>query len=127
MNHYSTFGRILNILLNISYTYHLSAERKVLSVTASLCSSSLAEYRNVTVPFSFSTFFICLISSFLYFALKEFHFSGSSANHFLNSLLGTISFSHKSIFASSFLIPLSQSLSIRILYSSSFDFYRLKN
>jgi hypothetical protein len=47
--------------------------------------------------------------------LNSFHFFSSCSNHFLNELLGAISFCHKSTFTLSLLKPRGQSQSTNIL------------
>ena len=57
-------------------------------------------------------------SSCMYLVVNSSYRSGICANQFRSSLVGAISFLHKSIAATSFLTPLGQSLSTRIRYPS---------
>src|SRR5574340_73426 len=95
-----------------------------LSTTALLCSLSFAANKRVIVSLfdsaiSFSIRLESFFSSLLYLFLNSCHLEGSWKNHFLSSSLGAMSFSHSSIFAPSFLMPLGHSLSTRILLPSS--------
>lgn len=91
------------------------------SATALLNLSSLALYSSVIDDSSFalsriiSTDALFLSNCLKYLSLNWSHFFSSCANHFLNELLGAISFSHKAIFTLSLLKPRGHNLSTSIL------------
>ena len=110
--------------LNFSSRYSFNA-------TALLNLTSFVPYSSVIgddVDSSFTLLKIILTKSLFlsnslkYLCLNSFHFFLSCPNHFLNELLGAISFCHKSNRTLSLLNPRGQSQSTKILKLSLFPF-----
>jgi hypothetical protein len=99
------------------------SSRYSFNATALLNLSSFVPYSNVIELCSLvilmisSTIWLLLFvsNSLKYLRLNSSHFFSSCPNHFLNVLLGAISFCHRSILVFSLLKPRGQSLSTNIL------------
>lgn len=108
----------------MSFFYFLIfSSRYSFKATALLNLSSFVPYSNVIELCSLAILMISSTTSLLlflsnslkYLRLNSSHFFSSCPNHFLNVLLGAISFCHRSILVLSLLKPRGQSLSTNIL------------
>jgi hypothetical protein len=108
---------------NLHCYFLVFCSRYSFNAAALLNLSSFAPYSKVIESCTFTILMILsnaslsffLSNSLKYLRLNSSHFFSSCPNHFLNALLGAISFCQRSILALSLLKPRGQSLSTNIL------------